>query len=45
MTLIAEADAANRVTLARAYPGLVAAVQLIRTSPTGIHTLHAIAAH
>ncbi|MFJ6540577.1 hypothetical protein ACIQMP_08015 [Streptomyces sp. NPDC091385] len=45
VTLIAEADAANRIPLARAYPGLVAAVQLVRTSPTGIRTLHAIAAY
>ena len=43
IALIAEADAAHRRCLTRAYPGLVVAVQLARTSPTGIDTLHAIA--
>ncbi|MFJ4787632.1 hypothetical protein [Streptomyces sp. NPDC088794] len=43
VALIAEADAANRLALYRSYPPLVAAVQLARTSPTGIDTLHAIA--
>ncbi|MER8030654.1 hypothetical protein ABTZ78_17045 [Streptomyces bauhiniae] len=43
IALIAEADAGNRCALSRAYPGLVAAVQLARTSPTGIDTLRAIA--
>lgn len=43
VALIAEADVHHRRALARAYPALVAAVQLARTSPTGITTLHAIA--
>ncbi|MDT0435674.1 MULTISPECIES: hypothetical protein [Streptomyces] len=41
--LVAEADHANRMALATGYPGLVAAVQLARTSPTGISTLRTIA--
>ncbi|WP_019060030.1 hypothetical protein [Streptomyces prunicolor] len=43
VALIAEADTANRIALARSYPALVAAVRLTRCSPTGIDTLHAIA--
>ncbi|MFC8676753.1 hypothetical protein ACFUEN_29210 [Streptomyces griseorubiginosus] len=43
VTLIAEADEANLISLASGYPGLVGAVQLARFSPTGITTLRAIA--
>lgn len=43
VALIAEADITNRLALGRSYPTLVAAMQLARTSPTGIDTLHAIA--
>jgi hypothetical protein len=43
VALIAEADRANRAVLAGAYPTLVGAVQLARSSPTGIDTLLTIA--
>ncbi|MCI3277575.1 hypothetical protein [Streptomyces cylindrosporus] len=45
VALIAGADTTHRRHFARAYPALVAAVQLARSSPTGIDTLHTIANH